>query len=105
MTFNDREKGYETGFSEDQKKLFKIEARASKLIGYWAADKMGMNDTERESYAKDVIASNLEEPGYDDVKRKLAKDFEGRGIIFSPSEMDTAIDKAVAEATRQVQGT
>jgi len=103
MTFNDREKAFENKFSMDQQSMFKIEARASKLIGLWAAEKFGLSGTDAENYAKEVIAANLDEPGYDDVKRKLKADFETRKISFPSDEVDRIMDKSVADATAQVQ--
>ena len=103
-TFNERENAFETGFSEEQKKSFKIEARASKLVGYWAADKMKLTGEEKENYAKEVIAANLDEPGYDDVRRKVSDDLARRRIAFDGKELDAAIAKAVRDATDQVEG-
>ena len=104
MSFNDREKAFENKFSMDQQSMFKIEARASKLIGLWAAtEKFGLSGTDADSYAKEVIAANLDEPGYDDVKRKLKADFATRNIPFNADEIDAIIDKSVVEATRQIE--
>lgn len=103
MNFRDRENAFETGFAEDQKNDFRIEARASRLIGYWAADKMGLTGEAKESYAKEVITANLDEPGYDDVKRKILKDLSGKNIIADNAELDTVIAKAVRDATEQMK--
>ena len=102
MSFNDREKAFEQKFSLDQQSSFKIEARASKLIGLWAAEKFGMSPSEADGYAKEVIAANLDEPGYDDVRRKLKADFQSRNVPFNGDEVDAIIDKSVADATRQI---
>jgi hypothetical protein len=103
MNFNDREKAFENKFSLDQQSSFKIEARASKLIGLWAAGKFGLSGTDADNYAKEVISANLDEPGYDDVKRKLKADFQSRNIPFDSDEVDMIIDKNVAEATKQIE--
>lgn len=103
MSFNDRKEAFETKFSMDQQTMFKIEARASKLIGLWAAGKFGLVAAEADDYAKEVISANLDEPGYNDVKRKLQADFEARNIPFNADEVDAIIDKNVAEATRQIE--
>ncbi len=103
MNFNDRQKGFENKFSHDQETLFKIEARASKLIGKWAAEKMGLTGTDAETYAKEMISANLDEPGYDDVKRKVENDFAAQKIEFDSTEIDRVIDKSVADATAQIE--
>ena len=103
MDFDDRKKAFETKFTVDQETAFRIEARASKLIGLWAAGKLGLNSTEAETYGKDTIVANLDEPGYDDVKRKIVRDFDARGVTYTEGEVDSAIEKAVVEATQQVE--
>jgi len=103
MSFDDRQKGFENKFALDQQSLFKIEARASKLIGLWAAEKMGLLGADAEGYAKEMIAANLDEPGYDDVKRKIEGDFKIKSILYDSSEIDKVIDKSVADATAQIQ--
>lgn len=102
MSFNDRQKGFENKFSLDQESLFKIEARASKLIGRWVAEKMGLTGTDAENYAKEMISANLDEPGYEDVKRKVKADFATKDIPFDSNEVDRLIDKSVADATAQI---
>lgn len=102
MQFDDREKVYENKFSMDQETLFRVEARASKLIGLWAAEKMGMSGADAENYAKEVIAANLDEPGYDDVKRKLEHDFALKNVVLTSNEVNIVIEKSVAEATKQI---
>lgn len=103
MSFNDREQAFEAAFSEDQKNGFRIEARASKLIGYWAADKMGLTGDDKENYSKEVISANLDEPGYDDVKRKIVGDLTKSGVPFSAGDIDKIIQNSVKEATAQLQ--
>ena len=103
MSFNDREKAFENKFSMDQQSIFKIEARASKLIGLWAAGKIGLAAAEADAYAKEVISANLDEPGYDDVKRKVKADFTAKNIPYDSDELDAIINKSVADATNQIE--
>jgi len=92
----------EKKFEMDQQSMFKIEARASKLIGAWAAEKMGLEGDAISQYAKEVVVANLDEPGYDDVKRKLMGDFSEYEISISEHEIDHMIIKFVEMATEQV---
>lgn len=103
MDFDDRKKAFETKFTVDQETAFRIEARASKLIGLWAAGKMGLTGAEAEAYGKEVIVANLDEPGYNDVKRKIVKDFDSRGASYTEGEVDAAIEKAVVDASQQIE--
>lgn len=102
MSLDDREKVYENKFALDQQVLFRIEARASKLIGLWAAAEMGMQGPDAELYAKEVVAANLDEPGYDDVKRKVLGDFSRYDREISDHLFNAVIEKMVAEARRQI---
>jgi hypothetical protein len=103
MSFENREKSAETKFSIDQQKQFKIEARASKLIGLWAAEQMHITGTEAESYAKSVVAANMDEPGFDDVRRKLVADFKEHHIEASDHLLETVFAKKLEEATAQIE--
>ena len=103
MNMQDREKALENKYMHDQQKLFRIEARASKLIGLWAAEKMGLHGEQAANYAKEVIASNLDEPGYDDVKRKILKDFDHHEIEITPNTLDGIIEKKKVEAANQIE--
>ena len=103
MNMNDREKTLENKYAHDQHKLFKIEARASKLVGLWAAEKLGLSGAEADTYAKSVIAANLDEPGYDDVKRKIMSDFEDKSIDISAHTIEVIIQKKAEEAAIQIE--
>lgn len=102
MHFDDREKAFEAKFSLDQETMFKVQARTSKLFGLWAAEKMGLSADEADAYAKDVIAVNLDEPGYDDIRRKVEADFSAKGIAVSTADITSAIDRCEAEAAKQI---
>ncbi len=77
-TFDDREKAFEAKFAHDEAMQFKAEARANKLLGYWAAELMGKTGDDAEAYAITVVKSDFEEPGTEDVIRKVTADLEGR---------------------------
>ena len=79
-TFDDRERSYEKKFALDEELRFKATARRNKLLGRWAAEKIGLSDGESETYAKDVVIADLEEPGEEDVFRKIRDDFDARGV-------------------------
>ncbi|MCB1558386.1 MAG: DUF1476 domain-containing protein [Alphaproteobacteria bacterium] len=102
MALDERKDAAEKKFELDQQALFKVEARASKLVGAWAGEKMGLSGSELEAYAKDVVIANLDEPGYDDVKRKLISDFSQSETAFEESEIDHMISKYVLLATEQI---
>src|SRR5438552_12879296 len=82
-TFDKREEGFEKQFAHDEDLKFKAMARRNKLLGLWAAEKLGITGPAAEAYAKDVVMADFEEPGDADVFRKLRKDFDAKGIAQS----------------------
>lgn len=101
-SFNDREEAFEKKFAHDQELHFKVEARACKLIGLWAAEQMGLEGGEAEAYAKSVVSENLREAGLDDVKGKIAADFKARNVSVSDHVIGRELDKAMDEAKKQI---
>jgi hypothetical protein len=77
-TFDDRERAFESKFAHDSEMQFKAEARRNKLLGLWAAGLMGLTGEEAEAYAKSVVLADFEEPGPEDVIRKVAGDLGAR---------------------------
>ncbi|MDO5642645.1 MAG: DUF1476 domain-containing protein [Paracoccus sp. (in: a-proteobacteria)] len=77
-TFDDRERSYEAKFARDADLQFKAEARRNRLLGEWAAGLLGLGDEEARAYALSVVTSDFEEPGDEDVFRKVSADLEGK---------------------------
>ncbi|WP_306151003.1 DUF1476 domain-containing protein [Roseovarius sp. MMSF_3281] len=73
-TFDDRESAFENKFAHDEEMKFKAEARRNKLLGIWAAELLGKTGADADAYAKEVILSDFEEAGHEDVVRKVAGD-------------------------------
>jgi hypothetical protein len=79
-TFDNRETAFENKFAHDAEMQFNAQARRNKLLGLWAADLMGIVGDEAAAYAKTVVIADLEEAGEEDVFRKVAADFEAKGV-------------------------
>lgn len=77
-TFDDRERSYEAKFARDADLQFKAEARRNRLLGEWAAELLGKSGEEAKAYALTVVSSDFDEPGDEDVYRKLAADLDGK---------------------------
>lgn len=102
-TFDKRKDDFERKYAYDEQISFAVEARTSKLFGLWAAEKLGLGSEEAEVYAKDVIEANLEEPGFDDIYRKVKADFDEKGVIdLSEHVIREEIHKAYLEAKKQL---
>ncbi|HEY0926867.1 DUF1476 domain-containing protein [Brevundimonas sp.] len=102
-TFDDREKGFEAKFALDQEQEFKAVARRNKLLGLWAAEKMGLNAESAEQYAAAVVRADFEQPGEEDVFRKIAQDFEGSGLVVSEGEIRRKMDELSSVAREQIR--
>jgi hypothetical protein len=102
-SMKDREDGFERKFAFDEELRFKATARRNKLLGLWAAEKMGKSGADAETYAKDVVKSDFEEAGDDDVFRKVRKDFDAGGIDQSDHQIRKMMEELMATAIQQVQ--
>lgn len=101
-TFNEREKGFEAKFKHDEELRFKVTARRNKLLGLWAAEQMGLDDDAAAAYARDVVRADFEEPGDDDVLRKVLGDFEAKSVESSEHLLRRRMDELMAEAKQQI---
>jgi len=101
-TFDDREKAFKKQFEHDQQLRFRTEMRRNKLLGLWAADLMGLTGAEAETYARQVVEADLEEPGPEDVIRKIKADFEANDIEKSDHQIRRQLEECLVEAREQV---
>ena len=85
--FDKREEGFENKFAHDEELKFKATARRNKLLGLWAAEKFGLSGDEAEEYAKSVVKADFEEPGEEDVFRKVRQDFDEKNIEQSDHQI------------------
>jgi hypothetical protein len=99
---DDRKKAFENKFAHDEALRFKAEARRNKLLGLWAAEKLGKAGDDAEAYAREVIRSDFEEPGDEDVFRKIRQDFDSANIDQSDHQIRRTMDELMAEAKAQI---
>jgi hypothetical protein len=102
-SFDDREKGFERKFAHDSELEFKAMARRNKLLGLWAAEKMGLKGADAEAYAKEVVQSDFEEAGDHDVMRKVMADLKAKGVTQSEHQIRREMDALLVTAREQVQ--
>ncbi|MCG7518399.1 DUF1476 domain-containing protein [Ruegeria sp. Ofav3-42] len=98
-TFDEREQAFEAKFAHDEEMRFKVEARCNKLLGLWAAEKLGKSGDEAEAYAKTVVIADFEEAGHEDVVRKVSGDL---GSLSSDDEVRAKLAELLPEAKAQV---
>lgn len=102
-TFDKRKDAYESKFAHDEALKFRSEARRNKLLGLWAAELLGKSGEEADAYAREVVRADFEEPGDEDVFRKIRADFDAAGIDQSDHQLRRTMDELMEEAIRQVR--
>jgi hypothetical protein len=102
-TFDKREEGFEKQFAHDEELKFKAMARRNKMLGLWAAEKLGMSGADAEAYAKEVVMADFEEAGDHDVFRKVRKDFDAKGVTQSDHQIRRTMDELLARAVADIK--
>lgn len=102
--FEDRERAEEAKFARDEEMLFRIHARRNRLLGEWAAEKMGLSPAECDAYAKAVVQADFEETGDEDVIRKLLGDLTSAGCDVSENEIRQELQARQNQARRALIG-
>jgi hypothetical protein len=100
--FDERKKGFEGKMVLDAEQEFKLHARRNKLLGLWVAKRLGKEADEATKYALEVIKSDMEEDGDDDVFRKIKQDLIAGGINLSDTEIRERMDVFLTEARSQL---
>jgi hypothetical protein len=99
-TFDDREKGFERKFALDEENEFKAIARRNRLLGEWAAGLMGLENVA--DYARVVVKSDFEQPGDDDVLRRVFGDLKGAGVDVNEGAVRRKMDELLGVAREQI---
>jgi hypothetical protein len=102
-TFDKRKDAFESKFARDADLRFRATARRNKLFGLWAAEKLGKSGDEADAYAREVIRSDMQEAGDDDVLRKVRDDFKAAGVEQSDAQLRRVMDELLAQAVAQVE--
>ena len=102
-TFDKREEGFESKFAHDEELRFKAHARRNKLVGLWAAEKLGLSGAAAEAYAVNIVAADLDKPGSDGVFDKVRKDFDEKGVAQSDHQIRRTMEEAMAKAVTDIQ--
>ena len=102
-TFDKREEAFEKKFAHDEALQFKAGARRNKLLGLWAAEKLGLAGDKAADYAKSVVEADFQEAGDEDVFRKIRGDFDAAKVEQSDHQIRRAMDEFMAEAIEQIK--
>ncbi len=102
-TFDQRKDAYENKFAHDEELRFKATARRNKLLGLWAAEKLGKSGADAEAYAKSVVVADFEEAGDEDVVRKVKNDFALASVTVADTEIRTVMTELLIKAADDIQ--
>lgn len=101
--FDKREEGFEKKFALDEELRFKAMARRNKHLGLWAAAKLGLSGADADAYAKTVVMADFDEPGEDDVYRKVRADFDAKGAKVTDAELRAAMNELLGKAVEEIK--
>lgn len=101
-TFDEREKSYERKFQQEQELAFKIKARRNKLLGLWAAERLGLEGEAAEAYARDVVALDVQKEGDEKIVAKIADDLAKKSVAIDARRVRVELARWAAEAKRQL---
>ncbi|RWI23886.1 DUF1476 domain-containing protein [Mesorhizobium sp.] len=104
-SMRDRQEGFEKKFAMDEDMKFRAMARRNKLLGLWAAEKLGKSGEDADAYAKEVVRADFEEAGDDDVLRKIRADFDAAGVAQSDVQIRGVMNDLLATAVEQIKNT
>src|SRR5262245_15471621 len=102
-TFDKREEGFEKQFAVDEELRFKATARRNKLLGLWAAQKLGLSGAEADEYAQAVVLADLEEPGEDGGRQKIRTDFDAKGVTDSDHQIRRTMTELMARSVLEIK--
>ena len=102
-TFDKREKAFEQQFVHDEELKFKAIARRNKLLGLWAAQKLGLSGAEADSYALSVVMVDFEEKGGHDVAGKIRADFAAKDVVQSDHQIERTMTELMAKAVADIK--
>ncbi|MBW7963354.1 DUF1476 domain-containing protein [Bradyrhizobium sp. BR 10261] len=101
--FNKREEGFEKKFALDEEQKFRAEARRNRLLGLWAAEKLGITGEDAAAYAREVVAADFEEAGDGDVLRKVMADFAAGNVALTEQAIRAKMSELIAVAAAEVK--
>ncbi|MDX3805935.1 DUF1476 domain-containing protein [Bosea thiooxidans] len=102
-TFDQRKDAFENKFAHDEELRFKATARRNKLLGLWAAEKLGKSGADAEAYAKSVVVADFEEAGDEDVLRKVKNDFALANVTVAEPEIRRVMTELLIRAAEEIQ--
>jgi hypothetical protein len=101
--FHKREEAFEKQFALDEELKFKATARRNKMLGLWAAERLGLSGAEAENYARSIVLAEFEQGGDSAVIAKVRKDLEAKGIVQSEHQISRIMTELMAKAVADIK--
>ena len=101
-TFDKREEEFEKRFAHDEELRFKAIARRNKMLGLWAAEKLGLSGADADAYAREMVMAEYTE-GDHDVFKKVRRDFDAKGVVQSDHQIRRTMDELLEQAIQQIK--
>jgi hypothetical protein len=101
--FREREKGFEAKYQQDEALRFRILTRRNKLLGLWVAGEMGLDGTEAEAYARDLVEYDLVHGAPDGIYDKALSDLSAKGIEINRHRLELRAAKLLHEAESMIE--
>jgi hypothetical protein len=83
---------------------WKKTVRRNKLLGMWAAEKLGITGPDAEAYS-DALAVGTLDPDRSDVLSKIRKDFDAAGVVQSDEQILRVMNELTLQAGNQLPAT
>jgi len=97
----DRADAFEAKFAHDAEMAFKVAARRNKMLAHWAGGMLRKTEEEMPAYVTEVIKSDFEEAGDEDVVRKLVADV---GHLTDEGSIRQMIADLTLQAKAEIMG-
>lgn len=102
-TFDKREEAFESQFAHDEELRFKATARRNRLLGQWAAHKLGLTGADAAAYAKAVVMADFDEASTHDPVGKVRQDFDAKGVSVTDDEIRRVMTELGARAVAEIK--
>ena len=102
-TFDKRKEGFEKQFAQDEELKFKASARRTRLLGLWAAEKLGLAGPAADAYAKEVVNADIEATGDHDMFGKIRKDLDAKGVSVSDQQIRRTMEELMTMAIAEIK--
>lgn len=103
--FQEREKGYERQFEQEQERAFRVKARRNHLLGVWAAAQLGLSGDAAESYARALTDPAQHLHGDGEIIAKIATDFQAKSLPLDKARITFELERCAEEARKQLGAT